>query len=145
MGQENTGQRNMGVQAVLLCVMSLATLLVSSQKVPHNLPVLFQYADKAHNVAVFRGAELRQAIAAGLVPGLCQRPCLWRCLHRLCCPLPICRSRNCPSCLCCCCPRCCCPCCPCRCRSRRPCRCCPRRSRTPRSRYLCSSPSETGC
>ena len=42
---------------------------VSGQKVPHNLPVLFQYADKAHNVAVFRGAELRQAIAAGLVPG----------------------------------------------------------------------------
>merc|ERR1712083_638267 len=42
---------------------------VSGQKVPHNLPVLFQYADKAHNVAVFRGAQLRQAIAAGLVPG----------------------------------------------------------------------------
>merc|ERR1712058_181748 len=44
-------------------------VVVSCQKVPHNLPVLFQYADQKHNVAVFRGAELKQAIAAGLVPG----------------------------------------------------------------------------
>merc|ERR1712061_587603 len=35
----------------------------------HNLPVLFQYSEPGHSVAVFRGAELRQAIAAGLVPG----------------------------------------------------------------------------
>merc|ERR1711970_1716070 len=35
----------------------------------HNLPVLFQYEEPGHSVAVFRGAELRQAIAAGLVPG----------------------------------------------------------------------------
>merc|ERR1712055_230838 len=54
-------------QAVYLVV--FLAVSVSGQKVPHNLPVLFQYADKAHNVAVFRGAELRQAIAAGLVPG----------------------------------------------------------------------------
>merc|ERR1712055_567205 len=54
-------------QAVYLVV--FLAMSVSAQKVPHNLPVLFQYADKAHNVAVFRGAELRQAIAAGLVPG----------------------------------------------------------------------------
>merc|ERR1712215_254960 len=54
-------------QAVYLVV--FLAMSVSGQKVPHNLPVLFQYADKAHNVAVFRGAELRQAIAAGLVPG----------------------------------------------------------------------------
>merc|ERR1719443_1735631 len=53
---------------VLLCVLSLV-LAVSGQAVTHNLPVLFQYADKAHNVAVFRGAELKQAIADGLVPG----------------------------------------------------------------------------
>merc|ERR1711931_159391 len=52
----------------LICLLSLA-LAVSSQGVTHNLPVLFQYADKAHNVAVFRGAELKQAIADGLVPG----------------------------------------------------------------------------
>merc|ERR1711887_425733 len=54
-------------QAVYLFV--FLAMSVSGQKVPHNLPVLFQYADKAHNVAVFRGAELRQAIATGLVPG----------------------------------------------------------------------------
>merc|ERR1712212_268420 len=54
-------------QAVYLLV--FLAMSVSGQKVPHNLPVLFQYADKAHNVAVFRGAELRQAIDAGLVPG----------------------------------------------------------------------------
>merc|ERR1712072_9010 len=54
-------------QAVYLFV--FLAMSVSGQKVPHNLPVLFQYADKAHNVAVFRGAELGQAIAAGLVPG----------------------------------------------------------------------------
>merc|ERR1712072_1340846 len=54
-------------QAVYLFV--FLAMSVSGQKVPHNLPVLFQYADKAHNVAVFRGAELKQAIAAGLVPG----------------------------------------------------------------------------
>merc|ERR1712106_282558 len=41
----------------------------SGPKTPHNLPVLFQYEDPSHNVAVFRGAELKQAIAAGLVPG----------------------------------------------------------------------------
>jgi len=31
--------------------------------------VLFQYSEPGHSVAVFRGAQLRQAIAAGLVPG----------------------------------------------------------------------------
>merc|ERR1712083_216702 len=50
-------------------MLGFLAMSVSGQKVPHNLPVLFQYADKAHNVAVFRGAELKQAIAAGLVPG----------------------------------------------------------------------------
>merc|ERR1712243_141605 len=69
MGQliENTQTGSMRGQAVYLAV--FFAMSVSGQKVPHNLPVLFQYADKAHNVAVFRGAELRQAIAAGLVPG----------------------------------------------------------------------------
>ena len=43
--------------------------VAAAQETPHNLPVLFQYADKGHSVAVFRGAELKQAIAAGLVPG----------------------------------------------------------------------------
>ena len=31
--------------------------------------MLFQYSEPGHNVAVFRGAQLKQAIAAGLVPG----------------------------------------------------------------------------
>merc|ERR1712106_304575 len=35
----------------------------------HKLPVLFQYSEPGHSVAVFRGAQLRQAIADGLVPG----------------------------------------------------------------------------
>merc|ERR1711892_1138739 len=35
----------------------------------HNLPVLFQFSQPGHNVAVFRGAQLKQAIADGLVPG----------------------------------------------------------------------------
>ena len=43
--------------------------VAAAQETPHNLPVLFQYADPSHSVAVYRGAELKQAIAAGLVPG----------------------------------------------------------------------------
>jgi len=35
----------------------------------HNLPVLFQFSHPTHNVAVFRGAQLKQAIEAGLVTG----------------------------------------------------------------------------
>merc|ERR1711931_101135 len=68
MGQsvENISKGTMRAQVVLLCTV---LFVVSCQKVPHNLPVLFQYADQKHNVAVFRGAELKQAIAAGLVPG----------------------------------------------------------------------------
>merc|ERR1712117_264778 len=34
-----------------------------------DLPVLFQFAQPTHNVAVFRGADLKNAIAAGLVKG----------------------------------------------------------------------------
>merc|ERR1712106_593532 len=41
----------------------------AGQEAAHNLPVLFQYSEPGHSVAVFRGAQLRQAIAAGLVPG----------------------------------------------------------------------------
>merc|ERR1712058_211032 len=69
MGQseENISKGTMRTQVVLLYTVLL--VVVSCQKVPHNLPVLFQYADQKHNVAVFRGAELKQAIAAGLVPG----------------------------------------------------------------------------
>ena len=35
----------------------------------HNLPVLFQFSQPNHNVAVFRGADLKKAIASGLVKG----------------------------------------------------------------------------
>jgi len=34
-----------------------------------DLPVLFQFQQPTHNVAVFRGADLKNAIAAGLVKG----------------------------------------------------------------------------
>ena len=47
----------------------VATLTVGQEVKKHNLPVLFQYEEPGHSVAVFRGAELKQAIAAGLVPG----------------------------------------------------------------------------
>merc|ERR1712106_25351 len=73
MGQSTWGVRNippgnMEVQGLSISVLVLATTAVA-QKTPHNLPVLFQYEDPSHSVAVSRGAELRQAIAAGLVPG----------------------------------------------------------------------------
>ena len=34
-----------------------------------GLPVLFQFSHPTHNVAVFRGADLKKAIAAGVVKG----------------------------------------------------------------------------
>ena len=51
------------------CISLLAIATAVAQKPTHNLPVLFQYEEPGHSVAVFRGAELKQAIAAGLVPG----------------------------------------------------------------------------
>merc|ERR1712106_824256 len=68
MGVRNIPPGNMQVQVLSISVLVLAATAVA-QKTPHNLPVLFQYEDPSHSVAVFRGAELRQAIAAGLVPG----------------------------------------------------------------------------
>ena len=35
--------------------------------------MLFQYSEPGHNVAVFRGAQLKQAKAAGLLPGFGNR------------------------------------------------------------------------
>merc|ERR1711892_960571 len=66
MGSQYKPSGNM--QVISISVLVLAATAVA-QKTPHNLPVLFQYEDPSHSVAVFRGAELRQAIAAGLVPG----------------------------------------------------------------------------
>jgi len=59
---------NMSVQiAGLLCVLLVSCAL--GQENSHKLPVLFQFSQPTHNVAVFRGADLKKAIAAGIVPG----------------------------------------------------------------------------
>lgn len=52
-------------------VVRLSVLLVAASAAPqkHNLPVLFQFSHPTHNVAVFRGADLKNAIASGLVKG----------------------------------------------------------------------------
>ena len=42
---------------------------VAAPQKTHNLPVLFQFSQPGHNVAVFRGADLKKAIASGLVSG----------------------------------------------------------------------------
>merc|ERR1712083_634052 len=60
---------NMAAQGVFLSLSLLAGVTLSQNISKHNLPVLFQYEEPGHSVAVFRGAELKQAIAAGLVPG----------------------------------------------------------------------------
>merc|ERR1739845_150910 len=60
----------MGMISKVLSLSLLVLVSISAaQETPHNLPVLFQYEEPTHSVAVFRGAQLRQAIAAGLVPG----------------------------------------------------------------------------
>merc|ERR1712112_673667 len=53
--------------SLLLSVLSLASAQVDLEK--HNLPQLFSYDHGNHAVAVYRGAALKQAIAAGLVKG----------------------------------------------------------------------------
>merc|ERR1712083_206128 len=60
---------NMVAKVVFLSLFLLAGLTFCQDFKKHNLPVLFQYEEPGHSVAVFRGAELKQAIAAGLVPG----------------------------------------------------------------------------
>merc|ERR1712083_549931 len=57
---------NMIYQALFL---TLSLVCLSMGQNTHNLPVLFKYEEPTHSVAVFRGAQLKQAIAAGLVPG----------------------------------------------------------------------------
>jgi len=51
----------------LLCVLLASCAL--GQEGSKKLPVLFQFSQPSHNVAVFRGADLKKAIAAGIVPG----------------------------------------------------------------------------
>merc|ERR1712183_1221751 len=60
---------NMVAKVVFLSLSLLAGVTFCRDFKKHNLPVLFQYEEPGHSVAVFRGAELKQAIAAGLVPG----------------------------------------------------------------------------
>merc|ERR1712106_714116 len=66
MGSQYKPSGNMQVLSISVLVLAATAV---AQKTPHNLPVLIQDEDPSHSVAVFRGAELRQAIAAGLVPG----------------------------------------------------------------------------
>jgi len=53
---------------VLFISMFVSAAVAAPQKT-HNLPVLFQFSQPGHNVAVFRGADLKKAIASGLVSG----------------------------------------------------------------------------
>merc|ERR1711976_998265 len=50
-------------------LIALGLSCVSAAPAGKDLPVLFQFAQPTHNVAVFRGADLKNAIAAGLVKG----------------------------------------------------------------------------
>lgn len=50
-------------------LIALVLSCVSAAPAGKDLPVLFQFAQPTHNVAVFRGADLKNAIAAGLVKG----------------------------------------------------------------------------
>merc|ERR1739844_431066 len=63
---KNCKGRNM-LQQVLTS--SLVVLAQAAPQVGKGLPVLFQFSHPTHNVAVFRGAALKQAIAAGVVKG----------------------------------------------------------------------------
>jgi len=52
----------------VLCLLVVSPAF-SQETSSSKLPVLFQFSQPSHNVAVFRGADLRKAIAAGIVPG----------------------------------------------------------------------------
>merc|ERR1712236_79579 len=61
---------NMYTEVLLLSLLVLSvTPMTPPAPTTHNLPVLFQFSHPTHNVAVYRGAELKAAIAAGLVGG----------------------------------------------------------------------------
>merc|ERR1719384_476890 len=50
-------------------VSALLSLAAGAPAADKDLPVLFSFKQPTHNVAVFRGADLKNAIAAGLVKG----------------------------------------------------------------------------
>merc|ERR1712215_44730 len=72
MGQSNvnTHTGNMYTEVLLLPLLFLSVTPMTPPVPKHNLPVLFQFSHPTHNVAVYRGAELKAAIAAGLVGGV---------------------------------------------------------------------------
>merc|ERR1711936_479066 len=61
---ENARDTNMIKTAIISCL--VAASIAAPLK---DLPVLFQFQQPTHNVAVFRGADLKNAIASGLVKG----------------------------------------------------------------------------
>merc|ERR1712128_34454 len=66
--QRSCEQVNMAAQIASLLCLLLAPCAIGQQN-SNKLPVLFQFSQPSHNVAVFRGADLKAAIAAGIVPG----------------------------------------------------------------------------
>merc|ERR1712106_1011392 len=62
-------QRSMLAKFSSLICLFLAFGANIGQQNSKKLPVLFQFSQPSHNVAVFRGADLKAAIAAGIVPG----------------------------------------------------------------------------
>merc|ERR1712055_212376 len=59
---------NMGAVQVILITSALA-LGVLCRPQDHNLPVLFSFSQPSHNVAVFRGAALQNALNSGAIQG----------------------------------------------------------------------------
>merc|ERR1712215_298453 len=59
---------NMGAVQVVSIIAALA-LGVLARPQEHNLPVLFSFSQPSHNVAVYRGAALQNAIASGAIQG----------------------------------------------------------------------------
>merc|ERR1712038_843995 len=62
------GASNMIKTAGLIAVLSCVSALPAAQE-RKDLPELFSFSQPTHNVAVYRGADLKNAIAAGLVKG----------------------------------------------------------------------------
>merc|ERR1711911_334733 len=62
---ENCQASNM-ISKTFFALLSLAAAAPAADK---DLPVLFSFKQPTHNVAAFRGADLKNAIAAGLVKG----------------------------------------------------------------------------
>merc|ERR1719369_1602295 len=58
----------MGAVQVVSIIAALA-LGVLARPQEHNLPVLFSFSQPSHNVAVYRGAALQNAIASGAIQG----------------------------------------------------------------------------